>query len=167
MGYCSETVQLFLSDIGSQLYTVDITTGVRTLVGDMSDQLGGADNRGLAFVLVPTATPTPTPTPQPITVSLPIDTMDNSVPIATVIFKPVVTTDIDASLNYVAFQGDFTFDETICTFSSPFVEKAGLTSGNWNVSGNILPGPGPIRTLRVSAFSIDFTLCQVRERSTT
>src|SRR4029077_8601867 len=36
------------------------------------------------------------------------------------------------------------------------VQKAGLTGGNWNVSGNVLAGPGPIRTLRVSAFSNDF-----------
>jgi hypothetical protein len=81
-----------------------------------------------------------------------------TVPPSTVFLEPVTTTNIDAGLNYVGFQGDFTFNETICTFSSPlFVEKAGLTSGNWNVSGNVLPGPGPIRTLRVSAFSIDFT----------
>ena len=102
--------------------------------------------------------PTPTPTPTQLTarVSLPIDTFDNSVAIATVIIKPVVTTNIDPSLNYVGFQGDFTFNETVVTFSTPFVEKAGLTAGNWNVLGNVLPGPGPIRTLRVLAFSNDF-----------
>ena len=43
------------------------------------------------------------------------------------------------------------------TFQSEPVQKAGITGGNWNVSGNVLPGPGPIRTLRVSAFSNDFT----------
>jgi hypothetical protein len=37
------------------------------------------------------------------------------------------------------------------------VSNAGLTSGNWNVSGNVLTGSGPIRTLRVSAYSNDFT----------
>ena len=37
------------------------------------------------------------------------------------------------------------------------MQNAGLTAGNWNVSGNILPGPGPIRTLRVSAYSNDVT----------
>ena len=37
------------------------------------------------------------------------------------------------------------------------MRKAGLTSGNWNVSGNVLPGTGPIRTLRISAYSNDFT----------
>jgi hypothetical protein len=99
-----------------------------------------------------------TPTPVPITVSLPVDTLDSSIPISTVFLKPVGTTNIDGGLNYVGFQGDFTFNQTVITFSSPlFVEKAGLTAGNWNVSANILPGPGPIRTLRVSAFSNDFT----------
>jgi hypothetical protein len=96
-------------------------------------------------------TPTPTPTPA-ITVSLPSDTLDNSVPIATVFSEPVVTTNIDASLEYIGFEGDFTFDETVVTFSDPFVEQAGLTASGWTVAGNILPGPGPIRTLRVSAF---------------
>ena len=37
------------------------------------------------------------------------------------------------------------------------MQKVGLTGGNWNVSGNILPGKGPIRTLRISAYSNDFT----------
>ena len=97
----------------------------------------------------------PTPTPAPVTVSLPIASLDNSVPIATVIIQPVVTTNIDPSLNYIGFQGDFTFDETVVTFSTPFVEAAGLTATGWTVAGNILPGPGPIRTLRVSAFSND------------
>jgi hypothetical protein len=96
-------------------------------------------------------------TPAPITVSLPIDTFDTSVPIATVIIKGVGTTNIDASVNYIGFQGDFTFNETVVTFSAPFVQKAGITGGNWNVSGNVLPGPGPIRTLRISAYSNDFT----------
>ena len=41
-------------------------------------------------------------------------------------------------------------------FQSEPVQKAGLTGGNWNVSGNVLPGPGPIRTLRISAYSTDF-----------
>src|SRR5204863_3681230 len=45
--------------------------------------------------------PTPTPTPGVLTVSLPIDALDTSVPVATVILKPVVTTNIDAGLNYV------------------------------------------------------------------
>ena len=84
---------------------------------------------------------------------------------------PVTTTFIEAEDNLVGFQGDFTFDERIITFLDPPVEEAGLTGGDWNVSGNVLPGPGPIKTLRVSAFSLDFvplsgsgTLFQLRMR---
>src|SRR5436189_5277292 len=95
-------------------------------------------------------------TPAPVTISLPTDAFDTSVPISTVIVEPVVVTNIDAGLNYVGFQGDFTFDETVVSFSNPPMQKAGLTAGNWNVSGAVLPGPGPIRTARVSAFANDF-----------
>ncbi len=69
---------------------------------------------------------------------------------------PVITTAIDAKTKLVGFQGDFTFDERVVTFQDTPVQKAGITAGNWNVSGNVLPGNGPIRTLRVSAFSTDF-----------
>ena len=64
---------------------------------------------------------------------------------------------IDGKNKLVGFQGDFTFDERVVTFQSEPVQKAGITGGNWNVSGNVLPGPGPIRTLRVLAYSNDFT----------
>ena len=106
---------------------------------------------------------TPTPSAAPVTVSLPTDTFDNSVPISTVIVEPVVVTNIDASLNYVGFQGDFSFDETVATFANPPMQSGGLTGGNWNVTGNVIPGPGPIRTARVSAFS---NPCPDRECST-
>jgi hypothetical protein len=69
----------------------------------------------------------------------------------------VRTSVIDAKSKLVGFQGDFTFDERVITFESEPVQKAGLTGGNWNVSGNVLDGPGPIRTLRISAYSNDFT----------
>ena len=69
---------------------------------------------------------------------------------------PVTTTVIDAKGKIVGFQGDFTFDERVVTFQEPVVQKAGITGGNWNVSGNVLPGAGPIRTLRISAFANDF-----------
>ena len=69
----------------------------------------------------------------------------------------VTTSAIDAKNKLVGFQGDFTFDERVVTFQSEPVQKAGLTGGNWNVSGNVLPGTGPIRTLRISAYSNDFT----------
>jgi FtsP/CotA-like multicopper oxidase with cupredoxin domain len=69
----------------------------------------------------------------------------------------VTTSAIDAENKLVGFQGDFTFDERVVTFESEPAQKAGLTGGNWNVSGNVLDGPGPIRTLRISAYSNDFT----------
>ena len=99
----------------------------------------------------------PTPTPAPVTVTLPTASLDNSVPIDDVIAQPVVTTNIAPSFNYVGFQGDFTFDETVVTFdpNAP-VQAAGLTGGtganSWTVAGNVLTGPGPIRTLRVLGF---------------
>jgi hypothetical protein len=71
--------------------------------------------------------------------------------------QPVATTTINSSDNLVGFQGDFTFDETVVTFQNPPVSGTALTGTNWNVSGNVLPGSGPIRTLRISAFSNDFT----------
>ena len=57
----------------------------------------------------------------------------------------------------VGFQGDFTFDERVVQFADQPVRQAGLTAGNWTVAANVLPGNGPIRTLRISAFSNDFT----------
>ena len=69
----------------------------------------------------------------------------------------VTTSKINAGDKLVGFQGDFIFDERVVTFQSPPVSNAGLTGGNWNVSGNVRPGAGPIRTLRISAYSLDFT----------
>ena len=69
----------------------------------------------------------------------------------------VRTSAIDANNKLVGFQGDFTFDERVVSFASQPVSSAGLTGNNWNVMGNVLPGTGPIRTLRVAAFSNDFT----------
>ena len=86
-------------------------------------------------------------------VSLPELTADKS---KTEIVAPVTTSAIDAKTNLVGFQGDFTFDERVVSFASPPVQRAGMTAGNWNVSGNVLPGTGPIRTVRISAFSSDF-----------
>ena len=71
---------------------------------------------------------------------------------------PVKTSKIDAKSNIVGFEGDFLFDERVVTLSDSErpVQNAGLTAGNWNVSGHVLPGNGPIRALRVSAYSTDF-----------
>src|SRR5207253_4210308 len=63
MGFSGELVQMFLSDISANLYTVDLSTGARTFVGAMSDQLpASTSNRGLAFVMTVVPTPTPSPT---------------------------------------------------------------------------------------------------------
>ena len=70
----------------------------------------------------------------------------------------VTTTTINAADKLIGFQGDFTFDERAIRFDEyEPVQKAGLTKGNWIVSGHVLPGTGPIRTLRVSAYSTDLT----------
>jgi hypothetical protein len=69
---------------------------------------------------------------------------------------PVTTSMVETTENIVGFQGDFTFDQRVVTFATEPVQKAGLTAGNWTVAGNVLPGQGPVRTLRVSAFSNDF-----------
>ncbi len=87
-------------------------------------------------------------------VALPQVAVDRS---AQTFVTEVTTATIQAEDQLVGFQGDFTFDERVIGFQSEPVEKAGLTSGNWNVSANILPGEGPIRTLRVSAISNDQT----------
>ena len=63
---------------------------------------------------------------------------------------------IDPKMKLVGFQGDFTFDERVINFQGDPVRKAGLTAGNWSVTGNVLDGVGPIRTLRISAYSTDF-----------
>ena len=83
-------------------------------------------------------------------VALPDVTADQS---ASSFTATVRSSAIDAKNNLVGFQGDLTFDERVVTFESEPVRNAGLTAGNWNVSGNVLPGPGPVRTLRISAFS--------------
>jgi hypothetical protein len=87
------------------------------------------------------------------TVALPEVAVDRS---RTNFIAAVKTTAIDAKNKLVGFQGDFTFDERVVTFQSQPVSKAGITGGNWNVSANILAGGGPIRTLRISAYSNDF-----------
>ncbi len=85
-------------------------------------------------------------------VTLPNTFIDSSV---TNVTAGVTTTKINARDRLVGFQGDFTFDSRVITFQDTPVQAAGLTRENWNVSGNILPGSGPIRTLRISAYSTE------------
>ena len=88
------------------------------------------------------------------TLTLPNVSMDQS----NVNFIAAVTTSaVDGRNKLVGFQGDLSFDERTVTFQSEPVQSAGLTKRNWNVSGNVLPGIGPIRALRISAYSNDFT----------
>src|SRR5256885_3652211 len=58
-------------------------------------------------------------------------------------------------LNYVRFQGDFSFDETVATLANPPMQNCGLTGSYWTVTENVIPGPVPIRTARVSALCND------------
>ena len=58
MGYSPVNGQLYGSDISSNLFTINIATGVRTPIGFIN---GPNDNRGLAFVAT-CASPTPTNT---------------------------------------------------------------------------------------------------------
>jgi len=89
----------------------------------------------------------------PSTVSLPTASVSTTLTNFTV---PVATTTISAVNNLIGFQGDFTFDSSVVTFQGTPASAAGLTATNWNVSANVL-GAGTIKTLRLSAFSNDFT----------
>ena len=71
----------------------------------------------------------------------------------TALTAPVVASAIDPGSKLVGFQGDLIFDSRVISFEHDPVRPAGMTSGNWNVSANVLPGSGPIRTLRISAYS--------------
>ena len=103
--------------------------------------------RGILAIVAPEVPSTVT------TLTLPDVTVDQS---RTSFTGAVSTSAIDGKSNLVGFQGDFTFDSRVVAFESEPVRKGGITGGNWNVSGNVLPGPGPIRTLRISAYSNDF-----------
>ena len=89
----------------------------------------------------------------PVTIALPElpTTRSRTHGVAAVTVSPIA-----AKMNLVGFQSDFTFDERILQFQDEPVRKAGLTAGNWSVVGNVLDGTGPIRTLRISAYSTDF-----------
>ena len=93
-----------------------------------------------------------------LTETLPVKTISTTVPVATNLTAPVVTTNMNPFHYFVGFQGDFVYNSNIIQFQTPFVLPAGLTATNWNVSANILNGTGPTaRILRISAFSLDFT----------
>ena len=104
----------------------------------------------LLALLLMTAGAAAEPTPGPITVSLPEDTFDISVPVDAYLKEPLMTTDIDPAAGYTSFHGDFKFDSAVVTIAPPYVMGAGLTHYNWNVTGTILnSGPGTMKTLRI------------------
>ncbi len=70
------------------------------------------------------------------TVALPEIAADQSRSIQS---APVTVSMIEAKDRLVGFQGDFTFDERVVSFENVPVQKAGLTAGNWNVSGTFFP----------------------------
>src|ERR1044072_228287 len=89
-----------------------------------------------------------------IMVSLPVTNMDTSVPATTIILQPVTTAGIDPSLNYIGFQGRFTFDSAMVDFAYPATEITGLTGGNgaWEVLLNTSStGTGTLKTATISA----------------
>lgn len=103
----------------------------------------------------PTPSPTPTPTPHiPVTVSLPVATISTAILNFT---QAVSTSAIDFSQDLISFQADILFDSTVIGFQSQPVTAAGLTANNWNIGGLVVAGSGPIRTLRLSGTSNDFT----------
>ncbi len=108
------------------------------------------------------ANPRPAGDPSSDAVSIPTDTqvllpdVQSNQPSARSFIAPVTATTINGANKLVGFQGDITFDERSIVFDTDPVQKAGLTAKNWNVTGNVLDGPGPIRTLRISAYSLDF-----------
>ena len=162
--------------IAIQRFFLSMTTGLanvgkyqfnpvsRSYTGLVTDQTGqNFDTLIFGDVITPFADRSSGPSPDAAdhdssvstvaAVALPEVTVDR---LTTNFIAPVTASAIDGNNKLVGFQGDFTFDERVVTFQDPPVQKAGITGDNWNVSGNILPGKGPIRTLRISAFSNDF-----------
>src|SRR5450432_3372569 len=62
--------------------------------------------------------PVPDVPEQSITVSLPIDSLDTSVPPLPFVVKPVTCTTVNASQQIIGFQGDFLFDSNVIDFDT-------------------------------------------------
>jgi hypothetical protein len=124
-----------------------------TLNGNQINQDYGAMVFGdvaAGFVHQPERLSAPETNPIAIAVSLPPIPADA---LTRVSILAVKVSTIDPNNRLVGFQGDLTFDERVLHFDQEPIVKRGLTGGSWNVSGNVLSGPGPIRTLRISAFA--------------
>jgi len=166
---CAAPVGITTGDvIACQRYFLTLTTGVgnvgrysfspasRTYLLGSNQVAQNYDTVVFGDVATPFANPRPAPpggdapiTPTVEAVSLPEIDGGNGI-------YEVKTSQINAASNIVGFQGDIQFDERTVTFDTNPVQNAGLTAGNWNVSANILEGKGPMRTLRISAYSNDF-----------
>jgi Dockerin type I domain len=127
--------------------------------------LPNANQQSGFYPALPNNAPNGTCPSLPISVALPVAFIGPSP--SGVVLMPVTTTFIDNTIppgdpsGSIGFQGDFLFDSAVLTFltASPGpTQAAGLTAVNWNVSGNVLnTGPGTMKTLRISAFSNNFT----------
>jgi dockerin type I repeat protein len=122
--------------------------------------LPNANQQSGFYPALPNNAPNGTCPSLPISVALPVAFIGPSP--SGVVLMPVTTTFIDNTIppgdpsGSIGFQGDFTFDSSVITFASPFVQRGGLTSDpNWNVSANIL-GSTTIKTLRISALMNNF-----------
>src|SRR4051812_6922162 len=76
---------------------------------DLNTSSPQQNNGVITIGSTPEPTPTPTATPQQLKLSLPTDSFNTSVDISTIIIEPVIATSINPGLNYIGFQGDFTF----------------------------------------------------------
>jgi hypothetical protein len=172
---CAPPVGITTADvIAIQRYFLSLSTGIanvgkygfnpvnRSYTPLTSNQTGqNYDTVVFGDVATPFAFPRPDGDPAPetsnvssdITVTLPEMTSDQS---KSSLIGAVKVSAIDPDSRLVGFQGDMTFDERVVNFENQPVQNAGLTAGNWNVSANVLPGKGPMRTLRISAYSTDF-----------
>lgn len=89
----------------------------------------------------------------PMTIAAPAVEASVSLPVASVgtnvvgtFSLPIPVTDTTGK-NYIGFQADFTFNQTIVNITA--ATATGLTASNWSVSGNLLPDTTPpIRTFR-------------------
>ena len=124
MGYNPTNGQLYGSDIASDLFTIDIATGVRTPIGFIN---GPNDNRGLAFVSVACPSPTPTPTATATATSTPTATAT-----ATATFTPTPT----ATATFTSTPTATATATPTATATASCTPNYAFTSG----TGTIVPG---------------------------
>ena len=144
MGYSPVNGQLYGSDIGGNLFTIDIATGARTPSGFIDSP---NDNRGLAFVVV-CPTPSPTPTPLCPIVSTGVLTSHGS-PSGIPINIPINTTDV-TGLGVISADITFNYDTSVL---SPVPADTTVTAGSVSPGATVTynqPTPG---TLLISVYN--------------